>query len=181
MPHEMPAHGRYGRCRGDPALLWARVHERHLERRITGTYRLHGTPGTRRQRYRCILREILGSEPVGAEERSPGFRTTSSSVETTTSAPPSSIAESGGVTTAGSTAVAEMPGVPCGMDLQTAQDLEQEAGACFSRSVDATGAGRMQILDSNWVVVCHEPPPGTPIDDGDPVFWVVRRSEFTAC
>ena len=45
-----------------------------------------------------------------------------------------------------------MPDVMC-MNLQDAQDLIQEAGVWLSLSEDATGEGRMQIMDSNWQVV----------------------------
>lgn len=74
-----------------------------------------------------------------------------------------------------------MPNVPCGMDLQTAQDLVQDAGVFFSRSEDATGRGRNQIIDRNWTVVDSTPPAGTPIEEGDPLFFVVKDSEFTGC
>ena len=51
-----------------------------------------------------------------------------------------------------------MPDVMC-MNLQDAQDTIQEAGVFFSRSDDATGEGRHQIIDSNWQVVGQIPPP----------------------
>ena len=45
-----------------------------------------------------------------------------------------------------------MPDVIC-MNLQDAQDEIQDHGVFLSGSVDATGQGRNQIIDSNWVVV----------------------------
>ena len=42
-----------------------------------------------------------------------------------------------------------MPDVVC-MSLQDAQDTIQSAGVFFSRSDDATGDGRMQVVDDNW-------------------------------
>lgn len=74
-----------------------------------------------------------------------------------------------------------MPDIPCGTNLQLAQDLVQDAGPWKSRSVDATGADRFQVVDRNWVVVRSEPPPGTPIGEGDAVFYVVKDKEFTGC
>lgn len=74
-----------------------------------------------------------------------------------------------------------MPDIPCGTDLQLAQDLVQEAGVFLSQSVDATGEDRFQVVDRNWTVVRSEPPAGTPIEEDDPVFYVVKDEEFTGC
>lgn len=76
---------------------------------------------------------------------------------------------------------AVMPVVPCGTNLQDAQDLVQDAGAFLSRSEDATGQGRNQVMDRNWTVIAQSPPPGTPIGEGDAVFQVVRNEEFAGC
>ncbi|WP_083871417.1 MULTISPECIES: PASTA domain-containing protein [Nocardia] len=73
-----------------------------------------------------------------------------------------------------------MPNVVC-MNLQAAQDLIQKAGVFFSRSKDATGAGRMQILDRNWVVVAQTPAAGVPIGEGDAVLSVVKKGEPGDC
>ncbi len=77
-------------------------------------------------------------------------------------------------------AAAVMPDVVC-LDLQFAQDTIQAAGVFFSRSTDATGAGRAQIIDSNWIVVAQTPPPGTPIGEGDAVLSVVKDDEPNPC
>jgi hypothetical protein len=69
-----------------------------------------------------------------------------------------------------------MPDVVC-LDLQTAQDTIQQAGVFFSRSHDATGRDRMQLLDSNWQVVAQTPAPGTPIGE----FEVVEFGEPSPC
>lgn len=69
-----------------------------------------------------------------------------------------------------------MPNVTC-TNLQDAQDLIQEAGVFFSRSEDASGQGRHQIRDSNWVVLSQDPPPGTPIDEFEAVLAVVKYGE----
>jgi len=78
------------------------------------------------------------------------------------------------------TASAVMPGVVC-MNLQDAQDLIQAAGVFFSRSTDATGAGRRQVLDRNWVVVAQTPAPGALIGEGDAVLSVVKIGEPNRC
>jgi hypothetical protein len=69
-----------------------------------------------------------------------------------------------------------MPDV-VGMNLQAAQDLIQEAGVFLSRSEDATGAGRLQINDSNWVVVAQTPAPGELIGEGDAVLSAKKIGE----
>lgn len=80
----------------------------------------------------------------------------------------------------GGTSAAAMPNVLC-MNLQAAQDKIQEAGVFFSRSEDATGQGRMQVLDRNWIVVAQTPDPGTPISEGDAVLSVVKNDEPNSC
>ena len=73
-----------------------------------------------------------------------------------------------------------MPDVVC-MNLQDAQDRIQEEGVFYSRSSDATGRGRSQIIDSNWIVVGQEPQPGEPIGEGDAVLSVVKNNEDNPC
>ncbi|CAM3994707.1 PASTA domain-containing protein [Smaragdicoccus niigatensis] len=73
-----------------------------------------------------------------------------------------------------------MPDVAC-MNLQAAQDLIQEAGVFYSRSQDATGQGRMQIYDRNWVVVRQDPEPGALIGEGDALLYVVKYGEPGDC
>lgn len=73
-----------------------------------------------------------------------------------------------------------MPAVVC-MNLQAAQDLIQTAGVFYSRSEDATGQGRKQVVDRNWVVVAQTPAAGALIDEGDAVLSVVKVGEPTDC
>jgi hypothetical protein len=73
-----------------------------------------------------------------------------------------------------------MPDVVC-VDLQFAQDTIQTAGVWLSRSVDATGQGRMQVMDRNWTVVGQEPAAGTPIGEGEAVLSVVKDNEPNDC
>ncbi|MBJ8348371.1 PASTA domain-containing protein [Antrihabitans sp. YC2-6] len=73
-----------------------------------------------------------------------------------------------------------MPNVVC-MNLQDAQDLIQESGVFYSRSFDATGDGRNQIIDSNWLVVSQNIPPGTPFDEGDANLGAVKYGESNPC
>ena len=71
-----------------------------------------------------------------------------------------------------------MPNVVC-MNLQAAQDEIQDHGVLFSRSTDATGQGRQQLIDSNWIVVKQSPAAGTKIAEGDALLSVVKIGEST--
>ena len=54
-----------------------------------------------------------------------------------------------------------------GLNLQDAQDGIQALttdAIFFTDSVDASGQGRMQVIDSNWKVCAQTPAPGTLID-----------------
>jgi hypothetical protein len=73
-----------------------------------------------------------------------------------------------------------MPDVLC-LDLQEAQDTIQETGIFYSRSVDATGAGRRQVWDRNWVVVEQSPAAGETIGEGEAVLSVVKDDEPSGC
>ncbi|AVP68020.1 hypothetical protein GS905_20230 [Rhodococcus hoagii] len=73
-----------------------------------------------------------------------------------------------------------MPNVMC-MNLQDAQDLIQEHGVFFSRSADASGKGRNQVVDSNWIVVGQTPAVGALIGEGDAVLSVVKIGEPNPC
>lgn len=74
-----------------------------------------------------------------------------------------------------------MPDVVC-MNLQDAQDhIQSETGVFLSLSEDASGAGRSQMIDSNWIVVAQRPSPGTPIGEGDAVLSAVKLDEPNPC
>ena len=86
------------------------------------------------------------------------------------------------LTVAPTTEAAEalMPDVVC-MNLQAAQNRIQEEGVFFSRSEDATGAGRRQLVDSNWIVVGQSPTAGSPIGEADALLSVVKLDEPNSC
>ncbi len=56
-----------------------------------------------------------------------------------------------------------VPNVVC-LDLQKAQDTLQAAGFYLLASQDATGQGRNQVVDRNWVVVSQSAPAGSTPD-----------------
>jgi hypothetical protein len=69
-----------------------------------------------------------------------------------------------------------MPSVVC-MNLQDAQNEIQDHGVFGSRSEDATGQGRRQILDRNWQVVAQQPDAGTAIGEFDATLFAVKYGE----
>lgn len=73
-----------------------------------------------------------------------------------------------------------MPDVIC-MGLQDAQDEIQDRGVFFSKSVDASGEGRRQLWDRNWIVVAQDPEPGEPIGENEATLSVVKTDEDNDC
>ena len=72
----------------------------------------------------------------------------------------------------------KMPNVLC-MTLQQAQDEIQDHGVFYSRSRDASGRGRSQWIDSNWIVVAQSPKPGKAITEGSALLSAVKIGEST--
>lgn len=70
-----------------------------------------------------------------------------------------------------------MPNVVC-MTLQQAQDTIQDQGVFYSKSEDASGQERRQVIDSNWIVVAQNIAPGSPIDEGQVILRVLKDNEL---
>ncbi|WP_329389585.1 hypothetical protein OG625_36650 [Streptomyces sp. NBC_01351] len=64
-----------------------------------------------------------------------------------------------------------------GKELQASQDGAQASGFYLLGSTDATGAGRMQVLDRNWKVCAQSPAPGTHPLTTKVVFDTVKLEE----
>lgn len=120
----------------------------------------------------AALSLVVGACGGGADEPSAD--------DTTTTAPVALVPSAAETKIAAPEATAIMPNVVC-MNLQAAQNLIQDAGVFFSTSSDASGAGRMQINDSNWIVVAQTPAPGTTFGEGDADLSVVKTDEPNAC
>ena len=75
---------------------------------------------------------------------------------------------------------AVMPDVVC-QNLQDAQDEIQRAGVFFSRSDDATGQGRAQVVDRNWIVIAQTPAPGSSVGEAEAILSVVKIGEQAPC
>ncbi|MGW3654758.1 hypothetical protein ACWD6R_03125 [Streptomyces sp. NPDC005151] len=71
---------------------------------------------------------------------------------------------------------AELPNV-VGMDLQAAQDTAQAAGFFLLDDQDASGQGRLQILDRNWTVCSQDPAPGMHPTSGLVTLYAVKDTE----
>ncbi len=69
-----------------------------------------------------------------------------------------------------------MPDLIC-RGLQAAQDEIQDHGVFGSKSKDATGRGRRQIWDRNWVVVAQDPEPGEKIGEFEAILYVVKKGD----
>ena len=123
----------------------------------------------------CGTDDDAGTEDAGAEA------TTTAPPDQSTVAPTTAPTSTTATTTATSASQPVMPEIACGTNLQDAQNRVQEAGVFYSRSEDATGQGRSQVVDGNWTVISQSPSAGTPITEGDPVFQVVKNEEFTSC
>ncbi|MGW4372479.1 hypothetical protein ACWEJ7_02280 [Streptomyces albidoflavus] len=70
----------------------------------------------------------------------------------------------------------ELPGM-VGENLQFAQDSAQAAGFYLLDDQDASGLGRLQVMDRNWTVCSQEPGPGTYPVDTKVTFYAVKAGE----
>ena len=66
-------------------------------------------------------------------------------------------------------------------NLQDAQDEIQRAGVSFSRSDDASGQARSQVIDRNWVVVAQTPAAGESVGEMEAILSVVKTDEPNNC
>ncbi len=62
-----------------------------------------------------------------------------------------------------------------GKNYQSAQDAWRAAGLIVMPGTDATGANRLMVLDSNWVVVSQDPAAGTKVEDGSEITATVKK------
>lgn len=62
-----------------------------------------------------------------------------------------------------------------GMNYQDAQDLWRSSGLVVMPATDATGANRIPIIDSGWVVLDQDPAPGALVKDGSEITATVKK------
>lgn len=95
---------------------------------------------------------------------------TTRTAQSPTATEPARTASAGAAT---ATTVATPNGV--GMNYQAAQDAWRAAGLHVSPAVDATGAKRLPVIDSNWVVLSQDPPAGTRVAAGSFIVATVKK------
>ena len=62
-----------------------------------------------------------------------------------------------------------------GKDYQTAQDLWRAAGLHVMPAIDALGAHRVAVLDSNWVVLSQSPAPGSSVPPDTAITATIKK------
>src|SRR4051794_592044 len=62
-----------------------------------------------------------------------------------------------------------------GLNYQQAQDVWRSAGLHVLPAVDATGAHRLPLIDSNWVVLSQDPAAGTTVGPGAFITATVKK------
>lgn len=62
-----------------------------------------------------------------------------------------------------------------GLNYQQAQDLWRAAGLHVAPAHDATGANRLPVIDSNWVVLSQDLKPGTKVPAGSIITATVKK------
>lgn len=62
-----------------------------------------------------------------------------------------------------------------GLNYQQAQDLWRGNGLVVGIATDATGAHRLPVIDSNWVVLAQSIPAGSSVDVGTEIVATVKK------
>ncbi|MEV6596554.1 PASTA domain-containing protein [Actinoplanes sp. NPDC051346] len=62
-----------------------------------------------------------------------------------------------------------------GLDYQSAQDLWRAAGLHVAPAKDVTGANRIPVIDSNWIVVSQDPKAGSTVAEGSFITATVKK------
>jgi beta-lactam-binding protein with PASTA domain len=64
-----------------------------------------------------------------------------------------------------------------GKDHQLAQDTMQAAGLYNLNEEDATGQGRLLIIDRNWTVVRQDPPAGSKVSEDEEITLYSKKDD----
>ena len=103
----------------------------------------------------------------------PAVTVTATATETAT-APPTKTTDKPTEKAAESSSKIKVPdGV--GMSYQDAQDLWRSSGLSVMPATDATGANRIPILDSGWVVLDQDPKAGSKVEDGSTITATIKK------
>ncbi|MET8673556.1 hypothetical protein G6W47_27910 [Streptomyces sp. CAI-21] len=115
---------------------------------------------------------VLGAV-VGEEEKAPAVDVSGEAQEEKASKEPRKAVDEAGEQQPED---GELPGM-VGENLQFAQDSAQAAGFYVLDDQDASGLGRLQVMDRNWTVCSQEPGPGTYPVDTKVTFYAVKTGE----
>jgi len=63
-----------------------------------------------------------------------------------------------------------------GLDYQSAQDLWRAAGLHVAPAKDATGANRIPLIDSNWIVLSQDPEAGSRVAVDSFITATIKKS-----
>jgi hypothetical protein len=63
-----------------------------------------------------------------------------------------------------------------GLDYQSAQDLWRAAGLHVAPAKDVTGANRIPVIDSNWIVVSQDPKAGSTVATDSFITATVKKA-----
>jgi beta-lactam-binding protein with PASTA domain len=115
-----------------------------------------------------------GSSPTTVTETT--TTTTTATTSSTTPSPGSSPAEEKSQSAAAKpTSGAIVVPNAVGRDYQSAQDLWRAAGLHVAPAIDATGAHRLPLIDSNWVVLSQDPRAGSKVQAGSFITATVKK------
>lgn len=117
---------------------------------------------------------VLALAACGAPDTSSGPTPEPAATAATAGAASTEPATPEGTTRAPEAAEIEVPrGV--GLDYQSAQDLWRAAGLHVAPAKDATGANRIPVIDSNWIVVSQDPKAGSMVEAGSFITATVKK------
>jgi hypothetical protein len=151
-----------------------------------------GTPAPRGKRGRVILLSVLGGAVLLTGI---GIGASNSTMTTTTVATPevTKTVEVPAAAPAPAAPAAPAPAAPApaapapvapssvlvpnaiGKDYQTAQDLWRAVGLHVAPGIDALGAHRVAVLDSNWVVLSQSPAPGSSVPTDTAITATIKK------
>lgn len=123
----------------------------------------------------CDSSDTSPEAPAAATKTAASSDTSPAAPKTAASTSPTAVASPSTTAEAPKVAKVKVPsGV--GLDYQSAQDQWRAAGLHVAPAKDATGAHRIPVIDSNWIVVSQSPKAGATVDEGSFITATVKKS-----
>lgn len=120
-----------------------------------------------------------GSSPTSVTQPSPSTVTATSTVTETVTQAPTESEQSSPESMTSTTTEAEAGTITVpnavGKNYQQAQDMWRAAGLHVMPATDATGANRLPLIDSNWVVLSQDPKAGAKVPMDSPITATVKK------